>query len=141
MAPTRRKFSPLTRFFIQTHPPTPQTTSDAPQNGSDVRGVALAGIESEPVDLSPGNAYYIAKAFALWLAGTTGGSPADLSIAVGRDPRLSGPTLTQACLIGLGSLPGLRVSDCGLASTPACFMVRDQRTAGAVEHANPHTFR
>ena len=38
------------------------------QNGSDVRGVALEGIEGESVNLTPEIATYIAAAFAEYLA-------------------------------------------------------------------------
>ena len=38
------------------------------QNGSDIRGVALEGIEGQNVNLTPGVAKVIAQAFAKWLS-------------------------------------------------------------------------
>ena len=91
------------------------------QNGSDIRGVALEGIEGQNVNLTPAVAKVIAQAFAKWLADKTGKAPADLKVAVGNDSRLSGPALREAVIEGLiGS--GIQVINCNLASTPAMFM-------------------
>ena len=50
------------------------------------------------------------------------GKPAEeLRIAVGRDSRLSGPSLQRAVLTGLVAM-GAVAADCGMASTPAMFM-------------------
>lgn len=91
------------------------------QNGSDVRGVALPGIPGEPVTLTPEIARTIARAFTRWLARRKGKAPADLTIGVGRDSRLSGPDLAAAVRSGiLGE--GAACGDCAMASTPAMFM-------------------
>ena len=91
------------------------------QNGSDIRGVSLEGIEGQNVNLTPAVAKVIARAFAKWLCEKTGKAPADLKVAVGNDSRLSGPALREAVIDGLtGS--GIQVINCGLASTPAMFM-------------------
>ena len=92
------------------------------QNGSDVRGVALEGVPNEPVTLNEEAAYLIGAAFADWLAEKTGEPPESLSIAVGRDPRLSGPALANAMFAGFASRGVGRLIDLGLATTPACFM-------------------
>ena len=92
------------------------------QNGSDVRGVALEGVPGEPVTLNEEAAYLIGAAFVDWLAEKKGKKPGDLSIAVGRDPRLSGPALANAMFAGFTSKGVGRVVDMGLATTPACFM-------------------
>lgn len=88
------------------------------QNGSDIRGIALEGVKDEVVNLSPEVAQVLGKAFAKWLLqkGFT-----EISVAVGTDSRISGPQLKSAFIIGLQE-SGARVSDCGLASTPAMFM-------------------
>ncbi len=91
------------------------------QNGSDVRGVALAGVPGEPVTLTPEAARAIAGAFVRWLAARTGKAAHELTVGVGRDPRLSGPDLAAATRDGILD-QGARCGDCGLASTPAMFM-------------------
>ena len=67
-------------------------------------------------------AYLIGAAFVDWLADKKGKKPSELSIAVGRDPRLSGPALANAMFAGFGSKDVGRVVDMGIATTPACFM-------------------
>ena len=89
------------------------------QNGSDIRGVALEGIEGEHVNLTPEATEKIAMSFAKWLRNTTGKQ--ELTIAVGTDCRLSGKSLKQAFINGAVEA-GANVIDCGLASTPAMFM-------------------
>ena len=89
------------------------------QNGSDIRGVALEGIEGEHVNLTPAVIETIAKAFVAWLRKTSGvGTP---TIAVGTDCRLSGNDIKAAFVKGAVEV-GANVVDCGLASTPAMFM-------------------
>ena len=92
------------------------------QNGSDVRGVALPGVEGEPVTLNEEAAYLIGAAFVDWLADKTGKSPAELVVGVGRDPRLSGEAIANALFSGFASKGCGKVFDMGLATTPACFM-------------------
>jgi phosphomannomutase len=89
------------------------------QNGSDVRGVALEGVEGEPVTLTEGIAGTIGYAFAQWLKQRTGKS--GLKVAVGHDSRLSADAIKTAVFQGLEK-GGCAVFDCGLASTPAMFM-------------------
>ena len=91
------------------------------QNGSDIRGVALEGVADEPVNLTGAVVTRLGQAFAAWLSTTVGKSVNELTVAVGRDSRLSGPELMQAAIAGLtGS--GCDVLDFGIASTPAMFM-------------------
>ena len=61
------------------------------QNGSDIRGIALEGIEGQHVNLDEAASRAIGRGFALWLMETLGKK--DLRVAVGRDSRLSGPQL------------------------------------------------
>ncbi len=91
------------------------------QNGSDIRGVALHGVEGQPVNLTPEAASVIGAAFGVWLSRRTGRSLEDLRVAIGRDSRLSGPDLLDAAAQGLQHM-GVTVTDCGLCSTPAMFM-------------------
>ena len=63
------------------------------QNGSDIRGVALEGIEGQNVNLTEQVAKDIGRGFALWLIKKTGKK--DLRVAVGRDSRLSGADLSD----------------------------------------------
>ncbi len=102
-------------------PSTMTTTWAALQNGSDIRGVALEGVPGEAVNLTPAVVTTLGKAFATWLAAELSIPTARLTIAVGRDSRLSGPTLMQAAIEGMAAL-GCRVMDVGMASTPAMFM-------------------
>ncbi len=59
-------------------------------------------------------------AFALWLARRLGVTPDCLKIAVGHDPRASGPRLKAALVRGVTAADS-DVLDCGLSSTPAVF--------------------
>ena len=89
------------------------------QNGSDIRGVALEGIEGQSVNLTETVCRDIGRGFALWLKEKAG--KASLRVAVGRDSRLSGPQL-GAWLCDAMVQEGLQVTDFGMASTPAMFM-------------------
>ena len=90
------------------------------QNGSDIRGVALEGIEGQNVNLTEQVCRDIGRGFALWLISKTG-KTAGIRVAVGRDSRLSGEALcTWICDAMAAS--GLEVTDFGMASTPAMFM-------------------
>lgn len=90
------------------------------QNGSDIRGVALEGIEGQNVNLTESACEDIARGFALWLKKRFPGKEA-FRVAVGRDSRLSGEKLAdwfENALVG----QGVDVTDMGMASTPAMFM-------------------
>lgn len=89
------------------------------QNGSDIRGVALEGIEGQHVNLTEQASRDIGRGFALWLMEKTGKK--QLRVAVGRDSRLSGPALS-AWICDEMAKCGLHVTDFGMASTPAMFM-------------------
>ena len=89
------------------------------QNGSDIRGVALEGIEGQHINLTEEVCRNIGRGFALWLKNKTGKT--DLRVAVGRDSRLSGPQLGQWICEAMVQ-QGLNVTDFGMASTPAMFM-------------------
>jgi len=89
------------------------------QNGSDIRGIVLEGVPGEEVNFTQDMAMKIAFSFAIWLEKKLGKTP--MTIAVGRDSRLSGPHLAQAVALGLIS-KGNKVYQCGIATTPAMFM-------------------
>ena len=91
------------------------------QNGSDIRGVALAGILDEAVNLTPEVVKTLGNAFVRWLTQNNHKSAADLTIAIGRDSRLSGETLTQAVIEGI-AIAECKVYNFNIASTPAMFM-------------------
>ena len=91
------------------------------QNGSDIRGVALDGVEGEKVNLGKEETFRLTRAFAGWLAEKTEKDLMDLVISVGHDSRLSAGSLKETIVETLKHI-GVKVYDCGLASTPAMFM-------------------
>jgi phosphomannomutase len=91
------------------------------QNGSDIRGVALDGVPNENVNLTPEVVNILGKSFTTWLAKKANKLTSELTISIGRDSRLSGPTLMQAAIEGMTSL-GSQVYNFEMASTPAMFM-------------------
>ena len=81
------------------------------------------GVPNEPVSLTPGIAFFIGHAFAEWLADKQGSSAAGediIRVSVGRDPRISGPTLEAALVAGLATA-GAEVDTFGIATTPCMF--------------------
>lgn len=92
------------------------------QNGSDVRGVALDGVEGEPVTLTPEIIRPIALAFAQWLSAKKSVSVSTLKVAVGHDSRLSSDLVKTAVFQGLDKAGCAKIADSGLSSTPAMFM-------------------
>ena len=89
------------------------------QNGSDIRGVALEGIEGQHVNLTEQVCKDIGRGFALWLKAKADKN--DLRVAVGRDSRLSGPNLCNWICSAMVE-QGIHVTNFGMASTPAMFM-------------------
>ena len=89
------------------------------QNGSDIRGVALEGIEGQHINLTEEVCKNIGRGFALWLKDKF--NKDTIRVAVGRDSRLSGETLCGYICSSMVE-EGLMVTDFGMASTPAMFM-------------------
>ena len=89
------------------------------QNGSDIRGVALEGIEGQHVNLTEEVCKNIGRGFAVWLKEKLGKT--EIKVAVGRDSRLSGETLSNYITSAMVE-EGIFVTDFGMASTPAMFM-------------------
>lgn len=100
---------------------TPTLAWRALQNGSDLRGVALEGVPGEAVNLTPAVATTLGQAFVSWLSDQLQTPATELTIAIGRDSRLSGPALMAAAIAGM-TAQGSRVLEVGMASTPALFM-------------------
>lgn len=93
---------------------------DKLQNGSDIRGVAMEGVQGEDVNLSGSIVEQLGKAFAHWLKHKKM-KQTKFKIAVGMDSRLTGVALKKSFTTGLTAM-GVDVYDCGIASTPAMFM-------------------
>lgn len=90
------------------------------QNGSDIRGVALKA-QDEKVNLTEEAVARLAKGFLFLLSHNLDKKPEEITVAVGRDSRITGPDLEEAFVDAL--VPhGTRVLKAGLASTPAMFM-------------------
>ena len=105
------------------------------KSGTDIRGVAMDGAPS-PKNLTEEVAAAAARAFAARLREQQ--PDAVLTVAVGRDSRLSGPALAAAVIDALAA-SGCNVIDCGLASTPAMFMTTvDLSCDGAVQITASH---
>lgn len=104
------------------------------QNGSDIRGIALDGVPGEAVNIDGETTTRIAKGFLYWLTLSTGKKTSEITVALGRDSRLSGEMILQNFQQAL--LPyGVKVLDASLSSTPAMFMstvFQEYMTDGAV---------
>lgn len=89
---------------------------DALKSGTDLRGTAMG----EGAALTPALAERIGRAFAGLVDEQSQMDTSLITIAIGRDSRLSGPALLAACAKGL-SLQGVHVLDLGLCTTPAMY--------------------
>lgn len=90
------------------------------QNGSDIRGVAIDGVQGENVNLTSFESMCIGYAFAKWLM-TKDESIDCPKIAVGHDSRLSADSLKAGVISGIVQAGGEAI-DCALATTPSLFM-------------------
>lgn len=91
------------------------------QNGSDIRGIAAEGVAGEEVNLTALQAGVIGSSFVYWLVNKLGKNPCTLNICIGHDPRITADEMVEGLKKGI-CIMGVRVSDAGLASTPAMFM-------------------
>jgi len=89
------------------------------QNGSDIRGVSIGGVEGEDVNLTPFEASLLACVFVAYLKKKY--NLTSVRVGVGRDSRISGPSLMEGVFDGLYHA-GAEPFDCGLTSTPSMFM-------------------
>ncbi|MBQ7219296.1 MAG: phosphomannomutase/phosphoglucomutase [Ruminococcus sp.] len=91
------------------------------KSGTDIRGVASEGVAGEPVNLTDDVIERMAAGFVLWTVEKVGKPATGLTISVGRDCRISGERIASAVIRTL-TKAGVKVYDCGLASTPSMFM-------------------
>lgn len=91
------------------------------KSGTDIRGVAVEGVEGQSVNLTDEVIQKMADGFVLWLSKKLGKSPDRLKISVGRDSRISGPHIMELTTERFKAA-GAEVLCCGLASTPSMFM-------------------
>lgn len=89
------------------------------RNESDIRGIAIEGVEGQNVNMTEEACTDIGRGFALWLQERMGKTA--LRVAVGRDSRLSGGKLLSWIAKAMAD-EGICVTDMGLTSTPAMFM-------------------
>ena len=95
------------------------------RNGTDVRGVAIEGIERQNVTLTEEIVEDIAGAFCAWLSKKTG--KANVCVAVGYDSRLSSPKLCDASVKGIIE-SGNDALVTGLSTTPSMFALLKDET-------------
>ena len=108
------------------------------KSGTDIRGVAVEGVEGQHVNLTDEIIEKMADGFVLWLAEKVGKAPDSLKISVGRDSRISGPHI-MALTTARFQAAGAEVLRCGLASTPSMFMTTvDLGCDGALQITASH---
>lgn len=108
------------------------------KSGTDIRGIASEGVEGQSVNLTDEAVTAMVKGFVKWLCDKTGKSSNTLTVAVGRDSRISGPRIMKAVENALMS-HGVKVLNCGLASTPSMFMTTvDLECDGSVQITASH---
>lgn len=95
------------------------------QNGSDIRGIAMNGVENEIINLTPDIVATIGYAFVEFLKQNH--TQNTITIAIGRDSRLTGEILSQAFIYGVQQA-GAKAINCQLATTPAMFMYTVDQT-------------
>lgn len=94
------------------------------KNGTDVRGVALNGVEGEALTLTADAVENIAKAFCVWLISRTGKTR--VRVAIGYDSRLTSPRLCRAAVRGVVGT-GHTAIITGLSTTPSMFaLLKDE---------------
>ena len=89
------------------------------RNGTDVRGIAVAGVAHEEVNLTKQAARDISRAFCLWLKQKLGKQR--VCVAAGYDSRISAPELLAGVQEGVTFGDDLVIT--GLSSTPSMFML------------------
>ncbi len=94
------------------------------KSGTDVRGVALEGVEGEHIDLTDEAVEGIIKALCFWVAQKTG--KRELTLAVGHDSRLSAERIVKAAA-DAAVQSGCNVLLTGLSSTPSMFMLLQEK--------------
>ena len=87
------------------------------KSGSDVRGIAIGDNAVLTADV----VRRFGTAFVQYLAQQTELPVKDISVAVGRDSRISGPALLAAACEGIAAA-GAKAYDCGMCTTPSMYM-------------------
>ena len=87
------------------------------KSGSDVRGTAVG----ENAVLTPHVASCLGMAYARYIAEKKNKAIGQVTIALGRDSRISGPALLRATAEGIAKA-GANVLDFGMCTTPAMYM-------------------
>ena len=88
------------------------------KSGTDIRGRAIEK-DGKPIDLTDSRLVNITVALVDFLKNKLGKN--ELSVTVGYDSRLSSPHIAEIVMNTL-SYCGVKVSDCGMSSTPSMFM-------------------
>ena len=91
------------------------------KSGTDIRGVATDGVEGDIVNLTDDVIAEMTYGYVLWVEKKKGKTSDQLTMAVGRDVRISGERIANVVIETLLSC-GVKVYDCGLSSTPSMFM-------------------
>lgn len=108
------------------------------KSGTDIRGVAVDGVEGEPLNLTDDTVASMAAAFLMWLSRKTGKAVSELKVAVGHDSRISAERIRSAVVNSLVKC-GASVLNCGLSSTPSMFMITlDKACDGSVQITASH---
>ena len=108
------------------------------KSGTDIRGVAVDGVDGQKVNLTDESICAITDGFVKWLCDRTSKKADELTVAVGRDSRISGPHIMEVVENVLKSY-GIKVLECGLASTPSMFMaVIDMKCDGSIQITASH---
>lgn len=108
------------------------------KSGTDIRGVAVDGVEGQTLNLTDDVVSSITSGFVKWLENITQKSCYNMVIAVGRDSRISGPHIMEIVENTLISY-GVQVLNCGLASTPSMFMTTiDLECDGSIQITASH---
>lgn len=90
------------------------------KNGSDIRGIASEGIEGLHINLTDDAVFNIAAGFVKYAKEKL--NKESITVAIGHDSRISAPRLKAVCIDAFLK-SGATVIDCGLATTPAMFMI------------------
>ena len=108
------------------------------KSGTDIRGIAVEGVEGQHVNLTDDVIRKMADGFVLWLSKKVGKTADELNISVGRDSRISGPHIMELTTERFKAA-GAQVLCCGLASTPSMFMTTvDLGCDGALQITASH---
>ncbi|MDQ5983974.1 MAG: Phosphomannomutase/phosphoglucomutase [Eubacteriales bacterium SKADARSKE-1] len=108
------------------------------KSGTDIRGVALPGVNGENVNLTDEVVEKIAAGFGFWLTQLLNKSYKEITVAIGHDSRLSANKIKNI-IIGTLAGMGIKIYDCSLSSTPAMFMTTiDLNCDAAIEITASH---